>query len=189
MSQRAMAEGWQLALEQQADLSITDGGTAALAAAVRRGADLRVYMTTDRYEETIYFQQTYAGAGDRCAGLMSHHHGYVHHGRDVEQPNMSIFRYDTSGTFEQMKWLWGDRALNEGQTFPMASTSGLPAIAGGWFTSTMPGDRFAPAISMNSRRWCAKGERYRSALGSCSVWSRTLPRAPSTSRFWRRCNP
>jgi len=118
MSQRAMAEGWQLALEQQADLSITDGGTAALAAAVRRGADLRVYMTTDRYEETIYFQQTYAGAGDRCAGLMSHHHGYVHHGRDVEQPNMSIFRYDTSGTFEQMKWLWGDRALNEGQTYP-----------------------------------------------------------------------
>ena len=113
-----MAEGWQLALEQQADLSITDGGTAALAAAVRRGADLRVYMTTDRYEETIYFQQTYAGAGDRCAGLMSHHHGYVHHGRDVEQPNMSIFRYDTSGTFEQMKWLWGDRALNEGQTYP-----------------------------------------------------------------------
>ena len=48
MSQRAMAEGWQLALEQQADLSITDGGKAALAAAVRRGADLRVYMTTDR---------------------------------------------------------------------------------------------------------------------------------------------
>ena len=34
MSQRAMAEGWQLALEQQADLSITDGGTAPICGSI-----------------------------------------------------------------------------------------------------------------------------------------------------------
>lgn len=113
-----MAGHWQLSLEQQTDLSITSGNKTVLADALRRGADLRVYMTTDRYEETIYFQQTYAGTGENCAGLMSHHHGYVHHGDDVEQPNMSIFRYDTSGTFAQLKWLWGDIALDEGQTYP-----------------------------------------------------------------------
>ena len=71
-----MSGEWQLALAQQTDLSIVSGSKIALADAVRRGADLRLYMTTDRYEETIYFQQTCAGEGDNCAGLMSHHHGY-----------------------------------------------------------------------------------------------------------------
>lgn len=113
-----MPDDWQLVIEQQTDLSVTSGSKSALAKAVRRDADLRLYMTTDRYEETIYFQQTYAGEGEYCAGLMSHHHGYVHHGRDVEQPNLSIFRYDTSGAFEQIKWLWGDVALDEGQAYP-----------------------------------------------------------------------
>jgi hypothetical protein len=109
---------WTLALEQQADLSITHGNVSQLAEALRRGADLRLYMTTEWYEETIYFQQTYAGEGDAFAGLMSHHHGYNHHREEVDQPNMSLFKYDTSGTFEQIKWLWGDVANNEGQAYP-----------------------------------------------------------------------
>ncbi len=109
---------WQLALEQQQDLAVSQGSIQALANAVRRGADLRLYMTTERYEETIYFQQTYAGSGTAFAGLMSHHHGYVHHGQDVAQPNCSIFKYDTSGTFSQIKWLWGDMALDESQAYP-----------------------------------------------------------------------
>ncbi len=108
---------WELALEQQSDLSVTQGSTAAVADSVRRGADLRVYMTTEKYEETIYFQQTYAATGEDFAGLMSHHHGYVHHGQQVEQPNCSIFRYDASGTFAQMKWLWGDVAVDESQSY------------------------------------------------------------------------
>lgn len=113
-----MSNDWTLALEQQADLSITQGSIEAVASAVRRGADLRLYMTTDRYEETIYFQQTYAGEGEAFSGLMSHHHGYGHHGKEVDQPNMSIFKYDTSGTFSHIKWLWGDIALDESQAYP-----------------------------------------------------------------------
>jgi hypothetical protein len=88
-----MTQDWLLALEQRSDLTIARGGVSQLAGAVRRGADLRLYMTTADYEETIYFQQTYAGERDAFAGLMSHHHGYVHHGRDVEQPNSSIFKF------------------------------------------------------------------------------------------------
>ena len=88
---------WELALEQKQDLSVAQGAAVTLGAKVRRGADLRLYMTTENYEETIYFQQTYAGAGENFAGLMSHHHGYGHHGKEVEQPNCSIFKYDTSG--------------------------------------------------------------------------------------------
>lgn len=109
---------WTLALEQQADLTVTAGNILDLAAAVRRGADLRLYMTTDTYEETIYFQQTYAGEGEAFAGLMSHHHGYSHCGAEVDQPNMSIFKYDVSGKFEQIKWLCGDVANDEGQAYP-----------------------------------------------------------------------
>jgi len=109
---------WLLALEQRRDLAVSHGSPSRVADAVRRGADLRLYMTTENYEETIYFQQTYAGEGDAFAGLMTHHHGYVHHGRDVEQPNVSIFKYDTSGSFSQLKWLWGDVALDESQAYP-----------------------------------------------------------------------
>ena len=49
---------------------------------------------------------------------MSHHHGYAHHREEVEQPNMSLFKYDVSGKYEQIKWLWGDVALDEGQVYP-----------------------------------------------------------------------
>ena len=38
---------WTLGLEQQTDLSITRGSIQELAAAVHRGADLRLYMTTE----------------------------------------------------------------------------------------------------------------------------------------------
>jgi hypothetical protein len=92
-----MGHGWLLALEQQTDLTVSCGDVSKVAAAVRRGADLRLYMTTELYEETLYFQQTYAGEGDAFAGLMSHHHSYVHHDQVIEQPYISIFKYDASG--------------------------------------------------------------------------------------------
>ncbi len=113
-----MRQGWRLALEQRADLTVSHGDLAELTSAVGRGADLRVYMTTDQYEETLYFQQTYAGDGEAFAGLMSHHHSYVHRGQEIEQPYISIFKYDASGTFSQLKWMWGDTALDESQAYP-----------------------------------------------------------------------
>ena len=113
-----MAQGWQLALEQQTDLRITYGALSELVGVMRRGADLRLYMTTEHYEETLYFQQTYAGEEDAFAGIMSHHHSFVHRGRDIEQPYISIFKYDASGTYCQVKWMWGDVRLDEGQTYP-----------------------------------------------------------------------
>ena len=81
-----MANDWILALEQQPDLSTTQGSETQVAEAVRRGADLHLYLTTDTYEETLYFQQTYAGEGNVFAGFMSHHHSYSHRGHDVNQP-------------------------------------------------------------------------------------------------------
>lgn len=114
-----MSTVWQLALEQQTDLTVTQGTLAGIAGAVRRGADLRLYMTTADYEETIYFQQTYAETvGPEFAGLMSHHHGYSHHGRNIDQPISSIFKYDTSGTYSHVKWMWGDVAHDESQSYP-----------------------------------------------------------------------
>ena len=56
-----MAGDWVLGLEQNADREVVSGSPRDVAAAVRRGADLRLYLTTARYEETLYFQQTYAG--------------------------------------------------------------------------------------------------------------------------------
>jgi hypothetical protein len=113
-----MNEDWKLSLEQRSDLTVSSGDAAELAMAVKHGADLRLYMTTDTYEETLYFQQTYAGEDGDCAGLMSHHHSYVHHGEDIDQPYLSIFRYDTSGAFSQVKWRWGDVRLDESQAYP-----------------------------------------------------------------------
>jgi hypothetical protein len=107
-----MTNDWKLVLEQNSDLSIASGSTAALAEAVRAGADLRVYMTTPTYEETLYFQQTYAGVGDAFAGIMSHHHSYVYDGQPIDQPYVSLFKYDTSGRFSHVKWMLDDRAID-----------------------------------------------------------------------------
>ncbi len=101
---------WKLAFEQDSELVTVSGSAAAVADAVRRGADLRLYMTTPTYEETLYFQQTYAGEGDAFAGLMSHHHSYVWDGKPFGEPYVCLFRYDASGGFSMVKWLLGDRA-------------------------------------------------------------------------------
>ncbi len=113
-----MEQNWKLALEQQTDLTITRGDVSELAGAVRRGADLRLYMTTDLYEETLYFQQTYAGKDEAFAGIMSHHHSYAHRGQDIQQPYISIFKYDTSGAYCQAKWMWGDVRVDESRAYP-----------------------------------------------------------------------
>jgi len=113
-----MPNDWTLALEQRADLGVVTGSALNVAQALRRGADLRLYMTTDIYEETLYFQQTYAGEDDAFAGLMSHHHSYTHRGSIAEQPYVSFFKYDTSGTYSHIKWMLGNRTLDEGKTFP-----------------------------------------------------------------------
>ena len=55
-----MESDWILALEQNAELSVTQGSLAT-ADAVRKGADLRVFLIAQGYEESLYFQQTYAG--------------------------------------------------------------------------------------------------------------------------------
>lgn len=112
------SKDWVVALEQRTDLSITHGNISELANAIRHGADLRLYMTTDNYEETLYFQQTYAGEGDTFAGLMSHHHGYIRHEHDVEQPISSIFKYDISGTFSLVRGMWSDVMLDASRSYP-----------------------------------------------------------------------
>ena len=48
-----MSSEWKLAFEQDSDLATVCGGAAAVTDAVRRGADLRLYMTTSTYEETL----------------------------------------------------------------------------------------------------------------------------------------
>ncbi|MDP7636626.1 MAG: hypothetical protein QF577_03645 [Phycisphaerae bacterium] len=113
-----MDRNWVLALEQQTNLTISAGDVSALANAVRRGADLRLYMDAGTYEETLYFQQTYAGDGDAFAGLMSHHHSYMHRGQDIEQPYISIFKYDTSGAYSHVKWMMGNETLDESKAYP-----------------------------------------------------------------------
>lgn len=113
-----MANTWRLALEQTSDLKIVAGSLTEVAEAVRRGADLRLYMVTETYEETLYFQQTYSGAGDAFAGIMSHHHSYVHRGTIPRQPYISFFRYDTSGAFSQVKWMLDNTVLDESQAYP-----------------------------------------------------------------------
>ena len=105
-----MTSEWKLAFEQSSDLETVSGSASAVADAVRRGADLRLYMTTPTYEETLYFQQTYAGEGEAFAGLMSHHHSYVWDGKPFDEPYVSLFKYDASGDCAMVKWLLGDRA-------------------------------------------------------------------------------
>ena len=87
-----MTYQWELVLEQNTDLSVARGSVGAVAEAIRRGADLHLYMTTDTYEETLYFQQTYSGRGTDFAGLMSHHHSFIHDGVVPDQPYVGLFK-------------------------------------------------------------------------------------------------
>ena len=108
-----MTSEWRLAFEQDSDLSTVSGSAADVADAARRGADLRLYMTTSTYEETLFFQQTYAGDEKEVfAGLMSHHHSYVWDGKPFDEPYVSLFKYDAMGSLSQVKWLLGDRAYD-----------------------------------------------------------------------------
>ena len=112
-----MANDWLVSLEQNRELEATQGTSAATAAAVRNGADLRLFLIAQGYEETLYFQQTYAGEGDAFAGLMTHHHSYAHRGALAAQPYFSFFKYDTSGTFSQIKWMLDNATFDESQPY------------------------------------------------------------------------
>jgi len=112
-----MSGEWELALEQNSDLDVVEGSVAATAAAVRRGADLRLFMEARGYDETLYFQQTHAGEDEAFAGLMTHHHSYAHRGDLADQPYFSFFRYDTSGAFSQLKWMWDGSIFDEKQPY------------------------------------------------------------------------
>ena len=113
-----MGSAWVLALEQNRKSIVTRGTVAATAEAVRRGADLRLFLIAQDYEETLYFQQTYAGEDDAFAGMMTHHHSYGHRGSLAEHPYFSFFKYDTSGTFSQVKWMLDNRTFDESQPYP-----------------------------------------------------------------------
>ena len=113
-----MANDWGLALEQSADLRVAHGSMGEVASAVRRGADVRLYMITDTYEETLCFQQTYSGNGEAFAGIMSHHHSYAHRGALPDQPYVSFFKYDVSGAFSQVKWMLDNAVFDDSQAYP-----------------------------------------------------------------------
>lgn len=108
---------WTVALEQSKSLEVLRGSVEEVARAVSRGADLRLYLTTDTYEETLYFQQTYSGPDNAFAGLMSHHHSYMHRGSVPAQPYFSFFKYDASGTFSHVKWMLDNQVFDESQSY------------------------------------------------------------------------
>jgi hypothetical protein len=112
------SSNWDLALEQKSDLSISRGSCAQVVKALRCGADLRLYLTTETYEETLYFQQIYVGEDEHFAGLMTHHHSYTHQNVPAEQPFVSLFRYDTAGRLEQCKWMLGDQIIDGSTAYP-----------------------------------------------------------------------
>ena len=106
-----MNSDWKLGLEQTGAMEIVNGTRADMAAAVRRGADLRLFLVARGYEETLYFQQTYAGADDEFAGLMTHHHSHTHRGQTLDEPYFSFFKYDSLGDFSHVKWMSPTRVL------------------------------------------------------------------------------
>ena len=112
-----MANNWLVSLEQSRDLDVTRGTAAATAEAVRDGAGLRLFLIARGYEETLYFQQTYVGEGEAFAGLMTHHHSYTHRGSLSDQPYFSFFKYDTSGSFSQVKWMLDNATFDESQPY------------------------------------------------------------------------
>jgi hypothetical protein len=115
---RVMKSDWTLGLEQTGAMEIVEGARADVAATVRRGADLRLFLVARGYEETLYFQQTYAGVGDEFAGLMTHHHSHTHRGQTLDKPYFSFFKYDSLGEFSHVKWLSGTEVLQEPQPYP-----------------------------------------------------------------------
>lgn len=112
-----MSTGWNLTLEQTGDFNITQGSMDATAEAVRNGADLRLFLIAQGYEETLYFQQTYAGVGDAFAGLMTHHHSYAHRGSLADHPYFSFFKYDAVAPFSQVKWMMDNVTFDEAQPY------------------------------------------------------------------------
>ena len=48
---------------------------------------------------------------------MSHHHSYTHRGTIPDQPYISLFKYDASGTFSHVKWMLGDVTINESAAY------------------------------------------------------------------------
>ncbi|MBM81657.1 MAG: hypothetical protein CMJ78_13845 [Planctomycetaceae bacterium] len=113
-----MPDQWVLSLEQNSETEVIKGSIVETADAVRRGADLRLFLIAKDYEETLYFQQTYAGEQDAFAGLMTHHHSYAHRGSLAEQPYFSFFKYDACGTFSQVKWMLDNQRFDESQAYP-----------------------------------------------------------------------
>ncbi len=118
MEALSVTSQWDLALEQSRELEVTRGSALSVAQAVGRGADLRLFLIARGYEETLYFQQTYSGEGEVFAGMMTHHHSYAHRGTLAEQPYFSLFKYDTSGSFSQMKWMLDNATFDETQQYP-----------------------------------------------------------------------
>lgn len=187
-NRRAGCGNWQLALEQTTNLQVAYGSPAAVAAAVRRGADLRLYMTTATYEETLYFQQTYAGEADAFAGLMTHHHSYMHRGAIPKQPYFSFFKYDTSGTFLQVKWMLDNRVFDESQAHPYGVYRWF--VCDRWrlvYEHDSHGNRVSGDLE-DSKTTPAKDAPSKSASASFSVWPTTTPAARHTSRLSIRCN-
>eukprot|EP01045_Picozoa_sp_COSAG04_P017359 COSAG04_NODE_1530_length_6451_cov_2.039830_1_plen_341_part_00 len=119
---------WQTMLEQGRDMAVRSGSFAAVAAAVARGADLRLYMSTDTYgtfyEEVMNFKQTLCRPdSERFSGL-GPFLSSVHHGRDIEAPFASFFNYDTcrgaleGPTHSLIKWLPDGTKLDESNYDP-----------------------------------------------------------------------
>ena len=113
-----MTSQWSLSLEQSGDMGVMHGSLAVTADAVRSGADLRLFLIARGYEETLYFQQTYAGEGDTFAGMMTHHHSYAHRGNLAQQPYFSFFKYDAMGSFSLVKWMLDNVTYDEPQPYP-----------------------------------------------------------------------
>lgn len=115
---RHASSPWQLALELAADRSVTNGNASALAAAVRRGADLRIYTEFFHEEHIAPFSLTGANhpAHDglirevidfRQTILVDDHHvaGITLYRQPLEptqgfnglQPKMAFFMYNMTG--------------------------------------------------------------------------------------------
>ena len=129
---------WQLMLSQDRNLGIVAGSFATAAAAVKRGADLRLYMVTDtygtNYEEVMNFKQSLWRSTPGPTQVAEHSFSglgpflsSVHHGRDISEPYASFFSYDTCRTVMQtpthslMKLLPDGSALDESNRDPPAN--------------------------------------------------------------------